>query len=438
MTTRRTAPVRILYRLLPLLALLCVAVTPARGKGGSYCVRHFYNNSFYTFSVASLAIGHPGFVTVVTIPPHSAAELNYMLNGVPDDGLYLVITSNIPAKGADDTSKINRFSIKKEHLGFSDCPYINHGTGYDPNRPLQSSVSFNEPANGDITTCDGICSPDVVSLADANKFLFPTCAPIPPTSDDGSVLYAVGRDNLLYRKDKGLNAPWSVVHGYNSTHTIVSIAAMTDGTLVGLETGGKLYRLPAPYEGDWRLSPMSATTGLKSICLAPDGRLIGMLPRGLGRMSDQNPPTWIQIGTATSEFWPFIGAAIMPNGRYLLSNPAHPLDAKKNTAPAPGTFAEYRIVDMQFIPIRAPDPLYYPKSLTQQLFTEQPDAFAYLPSGTLVFATEIGEARLISWYVNNCGSGIQTVLSNAGAPPLKNQDINPHTPQWRSFAVVAK
>ena len=400
----------------------------ALAKGDGTCIRHFYNNSFYSFQIGGLVIGGPGRSVAMNVPPHSAVELRFNLPATMDEYWFVNVTSDIPIPGARDAGERNRWSVKKQAAGLKDCPYINHGSGGDANRPLEDALYFNDPADGDISTCEGICSP-TVNVGDADRVLRPVCTPKAADPVSASIVYGIGRDGLLYRKSSGPNSVWQSVPGYTSTKRIRSIAARPDESLLGLDDSGHILQLARPYSAEWADTGIPANARLRSIVMLADGRIVGMTDQGIEAAPVAGQVNWTAYAIRTSPLWPFTTFAVMPNGHVLLG-------VRESDKPGQGGFSEYRIADGKLIRVIDPIKPYYPPKLTGQLYNERPDSFTYLPNGQLVLATQVDRDQLITWYVNNCGEPTQSVLSNAGAPPLTSRDMNPRTAQWRTLAVV--
>lgn len=376
------------------------------------CDRHFYNNSLYTYHIASDAIAGPDGLPAsdLVVPPSTTVELHYGSRGVWQG--YLDIKSDIPLMGGLGPGH-QRWKIESGE--FSRCLYIDHHN----DGGLENAIYFNDPADGDIATCESLCIP-IVKQSDAEKFAYPQCKPLPPAPFTGAVLFGMGRDDVLYRKSAGLDGPWTAVPGYTSRRPLQSVASLPDGTLLGLDANGKVYELPPPYNADWQVSTRIPAAGnLVSIMTLSDGTLFGGSIHGMMKFTGR---IWAETASA-SQMWPYDALGIMPNGRFLVHG--------KN-----GMFDEYKIDDQEFIKIAPPDTLYYPKKLTEQLFSEKADSFTFLPSGMLVFSTQVGSDRLITWYVDNCLVPAQGVVSNEGAPPRRAQDISAATRQWKALTVV--
>jgi hypothetical protein len=353
------------------------------------------------------------------VPPHSEVDLPFYLSGTPDSNWYVRISVNVKM-GISPPNTANQWSVKKQYSGLSDCPYINHGNGGDPNRQLEDGLYFNDPANGDIATCEGLCLPDIVKPGDAAAFVNAVCTPVAASTPVG-VVFGMGRDNKLYAKSSGIAGPWSAIPGYASTHQIVSIAIRPSGSMVGLEAGGKFYELAEPYRGDWTLSTaIPVKPGINSIIILSDNTLMGIATTGIYKIAPGNR-MWTQVAASGQETsWPFVEFGIMPNTKYLFRS-------------RDGMFAEYKVDDGQLLGVASPDVPYYPRSLTQGMWGEKADSFTFLNNRTLVFATRVGGERMVTWYVNNCGTGARSTVSNDGGAPSIN---NPNVPQWRSLTIA--
>lgn len=268
----------------------------------------------------------------------------------------------------------------------------------------------------------------------------PSCVAQAPAGLTGVVLYGMGRDEKLYSKDLDPDGAWQPVAGYASTHTIVSIAAKPDGTLVGLGTGGAIFELPAPYSGDWRSTAVPANSQLRGIGMSREGVLLGVTAGGIQQLKDN---TWIPLGEGITTDPAPKTVAVMPTGNYLVGTPLG-IASYSGVYGYGGNFFEYKddegVLENLSWGVPHPHPIteppLYPKQLMETLPNNKPQSFTYLADGTLLFATEIGSDRLIGWYVDNCGTPSTRMFSNAGAPPFGFPGADAHTPQWQSLAAV--
>ncbi len=268
----------------------------------------------------------------------------------------------------------------------------------------------------------------------------PPCKPEPAAGLGGVVLYGMGRDGKLYSKTVDPDGAWQAVAGYASTHKIVSIAAKPDGTLMGLDTAGAVFELPAPYSGDWRASTVVGNALLRGIGMAKDGTLLGVTEGGIQQYKDN---TWEPLGEGITTDPAPKTAAVMPTGNYLIGTPVG--KTQYSGYGYGGNFLEYKAeegeLDVLSWGVPHPEPIMepplYSKQLMETLPNNKPQSFTYLPNGTLVFATEIGTDRLIGWYVDNCGTPTTRTFLNAGAPPFGFPGTDATTPQWQSLAAVS-
>jgi hypothetical protein len=255
-----------------------------------------------------------------------------------------------------------------------------------------------------------------------------------PPMVSGADLLGLGREGGLYKKSLPDGA-WTKVAGYASTHKIVSIAARPDGTLVGLDGGGTFFEMAPPYAGDWQASRIPARPGLAGISVQKDGTLIAVSGTSLFRVVPDGS-RWEMFGVGVIGISPPpTSVALMPNGHYLVGTPVG-----KGYG---GYMAEYanedgimEAVSLGFANRRTLDKPYYGVRETSDMGRKQPQSFVYLPNGVLVWSTETGTNRLLTWTVNNCGASSQAQLSNEGAPVFGIPGTDPTWPQWKSLAVV--
>jgi hypothetical protein len=247
-------------------------------------------------------------------------------------------------------------------------------------------------------------------------------------------LLGLGREGALYRKTLPDGA-WSKVAGYASTHKIVSIAARADGTLIGLDAGGTFYQMSQPYMRDWQASDIPAKPGLTGISVQKDGTLIAVKGTSLWRVAPDGA-RWEMFGVAVAGLQPPpTSLAQMPNGHYLVGTSigigygGYMIEyANDNGIMEP--------VSLGIADRRTLEQPYYSVRETANTVSQKSQSFVYLPNGTLVWSTESGSSRLMTWAVNTCGASSQGQIVNDGGPQFGIPGTDASWPQWKSMAVV--
>jgi hypothetical protein len=255
-----------------------------------------------------------------------------------------------------------------------------------------------------------------------------------PLAVSGLDLVGLGREGGLYKKAIPDGA-WTKIAGYASTHKIVSIAARSDGTLVGLDGGGTFYEMAPPYTGDWQASKIPAKPGLGGISIEKGGTLIGVSGTSLFRVVPDGS-RWEMFGVGVVGITPSpTSVGLMPNGNYLVGTPLG-----KGYG---GYMVEYANEDGIMEPVslgiaerRTLDNPYYGVRETSDMSSKRPQSFVYLPNGVLVWSTDTGSSRLLTWTVNNCGVSSQEQISNDGGPAFGIPGTDPLWPQWKSLTVA--